>query len=335
MVTQIIYSDEYNKHSIESHPENAERTNVLFKELRKVDFIDKLNFVKPNKLPELKLSDVHSKRMINQIKERSIVDVSWIDLDTYVCKNDYHTSLLAAGGVVSACDNVLNNECENAFALVRPPGHHATSIRSMGFCLFNNIAIAANELTKKGFKVLINDFDVHHGNGTQDIFYDRSDVLYQSFHLSPHFPGTGDIDEVGLDKGEGYSINVPLAYGYGDKAIIDIYEEIFLPIASQFKPDFILLSAGYDSHHADPLGGLKLTANTYGTFIEKFKQIQPNIVSTIEGGYNLDWIGKCMISQIASMCNEKKLFDDETVQKQDYKKIIDEVKDKVGNYWKI
>jgi acetoin utilization deacetylase AcuC-like enzyme len=273
--------------------------------------------------------------MIELIKNMSLENKSWIDIDTYVCKNDYETTRLASGGLLNICKDVLNNKLKNGFALIRPPGHHATKNRSMGFCLFNNAAIAANEIAKLGKKVLIFDWDVHHGNGTQDIFYDKKDVMYQSFHLSPHYPGTGDIYEIGKDVGKGYTINVPLCQGNGDNAVSKILDEIFLPVAKQFKPDFIIISAGFDSHHSDPLGGLKLTSNIYGEITSKLQKIQKKIVGTLEGGYSLNWIGKCLVSHLGILTDNPVEFKDQTKEKECVKYQINDIKKELETYWKI
>jgi acetoin utilization deacetylase AcuC-like enzyme len=196
MTTQIVYSENFDKHNDQNHPENAERLHVMMNEIKNTSLSKDLQFIQPEILSEEILYDIHSDRMIEQVKDLSIESKSWIDMDTYVCRSDYETARLAAGGMLQICKNVIDGTADNGFALVRPPGHHATKNRSMGFCLFNNAAIAANELSKQGKKVLIFDWDVHHGNGTQDIFYDRNNVMYQSFHLSPHYPGTGDFDEI-------------------------------------------------------------------------------------------------------------------------------------------
>lgn len=335
MKTQIVYSDEFSKHNNVSHPENAQRLYVMMDELEHAPFYNDLEFIKPDILPEKSLYEVHSSDMIEQIKEMSRKYESWVDLDTYVCESDFETARLAAGGLVKACNNVIKEKAKNAFALIRPPGHHATKTRSMGFCLFNNAAIAANMLTKQGNKVLIFDFDVHHGNGTQDIFYDRDDVIYQSTHLSPHYPGTGDIDEIGIGKGEGYTINAPLSYGVGNKAVTKILDSIFLPIAKQFNPDLIIISSGYDCHYQDPLGGLKFTTNFFGEMIKKYKKIQPKIVCTLEGGYNLNWIGKCLTSQIGEMTDNPVKFDEKVFEDENVEDLIKTLKNKLGNYWKI
>jgi acetoin utilization deacetylase AcuC-like enzyme len=335
MSTKIIYSNKYHRHDNPSHPENARRLDAIINEIRNSRLTNKIEFIEPSMLSEKILYDVHTTEMIEQVKITSTYDEYWLDPDTYVSKDSYEIALLAAGGVVKACENVINGEYDNAFVLARPPGHHATKTRSMGFCLFNNAAIAANELTKKGKRVLIFDPDVHHGNGTQDIFYDRKDVMYQSTHLSPHYPGTGSISETGTGDGEGFTINAPLPYGVGDKSIARILDEIFIPVAQQFKPDFIIFSCGYDSHHMDPLGGMKLTANFYGEMIKKYQQIQPKIVCTLEGGYNLQWIGKCCLSQISHLANDVIKIDDKCNENQNVDQIVNKIKSEIGGFWKV
>ena len=336
MTTNIIFSEDFNNHNNPNHPENATRLNIMIQEIKEAPFYNELKMIRPEILSEEILFEVHNQRMINQIIDiSSSGEISWIDLDTYVCPKDYETARLAAGAVLQACKLVLSGEIENAYALVRPPGHHATRERSMGFCLFNNAAIAAHEVAKLGKKILIMDFDVHHGNGTQDIFYGRKDVMYQSFHLSPHYPGTGNIAESGEGIGEGYTINAPLSYGSGVKSTTKILDEIFLPVAKQFKPDLIIFSAGYDSHHQDPLGGLRLTANFYGYIIKRYQDVQSRIVCTPEGGYNLNWIGKCLISQIAQMSGNIIKIKDFVKEDENSSQTVVKIKDEVGKYWKI
>jgi acetoin utilization deacetylase AcuC-like enzyme len=295
----------------------------------------KIQMIEPEMLPESLLYEVHSAEMIERVKQISETGDSWIDLDTYVCKSDYETARLAAGGVVSVCQNVIQGETQNAYALVRPPGHHASAERSMGFCLFNNAGLAAHALSKKGKRILIFDHDVHHGNGTQSIFYERNDVMYQSFHLSPHYPGTGDATEIGGGDGKGYTINAPLGYGHDDRAVSQLFDEIFIPITKQFKPHLIIISAGYDSHHADPLGGLKLTANFFGEMIKRFQTVQPRIVCTLEGGYNLQWIGKCFMSQLGQMMSHPLRFEDSMKGNDDVTALISKMKKELQEYWKL
>lgn len=336
MTTQITYSEEFNKHDNIGHPENSLRLTTMINDIKKQPFYERLEFVEPKILSEENLKSVHSEEMIQIIKQNSISGETWIDLDTYVCQSDYDTARLAAGSLVQLCQKVIYGEADNAYALIRPPGHHATKNRSMGFCLFNNAAIAANEIAKTGRKILIFDNDVHHGNGTQEIFYDRDDVMYQSIHLYPHYPGTGDIDEKGINKGEGYTINAPLSHGNGDKAVSNLLKEIFIPVAEQFKPDLIIFSTGFDSHHFDPLGGLKLSANFYGKMIAEFQKIQPRIVNTLEGGYNLGWIGKCLSSQLAQMTSQKIIINDPVEHSIDNSKdVIKKIKEEIKDYWDV
>ena len=230
MATQIAYSKDFSKHDNAGHPENAQRLQVMIRELQNTSFYDELEFFEPVLIDENVLYSLHSDEMIQQIKDISSTGDSWIDLDTYVCKSDYETARKAAGGLLQICRNVLDEKAENGFALIRPPGHHALRDRSMGFCLFNNAALAANELSKIGKQVLIFDCDVHHGNGTQYLLYDRCDVMYQSFHLYPHYPGTGPVEDIGDGDGMGYTINAPLSHGNGDGAVSELLDEVFLPM---------------------------------------------------------------------------------------------------------
>lgn len=335
MTTQIVFSDEFNKHDTPDHPENADRLYVMLDALEQAPFYEKIQFIEPEMIPEKLLYEVHSKEMIERIKEISQHGDSWIDLDTYVSKDDYETARLAAGGVLMVCSNVISGDAQNAYALVRPPGHHASAERSMGFCLFNNAGLAAHDLSKKNKRILIFDHDVHHGNGTQSLFYKRRDVMYQSFHLSPHYPGTGDACETGVGDGKGYTINAPLDFGFGDDAVSELFDEIFIPITRQFKPHLIIVSAGYDSHHSDRLGGLKLSANFFGEMIKRFQDVQPRIVITLEGGYNFQWIGKCFMSQLGQLMSHPLHFDDPVTGSGDIKSVIKNMKEELGSYWDL
>lgn len=335
MTTQIAYSNDFSRHDNAGHPENAKRLHVMLNEMRNTSFYDELDFFEPDLISEEALYLLHSDEMIQQVKDLSSIGDSWIDMDTYVCKSDYETARKAAAGLLQLSRNVLDGKADNGFALVRPPGHHATHDRSMGFCLFNNAALTANEISKTGKQVLIFDCDVHHGNGTQYLLYDRKDIMYQSFHLYPHYPGTGPIEDIGDGDGKGYTINAPLSHGNGNEAVSQLLDEIFLPIARQFKPDLVIISSGYDSHHLDPLGGLKLTSNFFGEIIAKFQNIQPKIVCTLEGGYNLNWIGKCLVSQLGQMISHQVTFDDVTEEDTNVELIINKIKNELASYWKI
>ena len=307
----------------------------MIKALKESVLNEYVKIIKPELLPEEKLYKIHSIDMIMKVKALSKLEEQWIDTDTYVSKDDYTTARYAAGGTVQLCKKVINDEIHNGYALVRPPGHHATSTRSMGFCLFNNIALGAQELIERNKKVLIFDLDVHHGNGTQEIFYQTDKVLYQSFHMSPHFPGTGSIDEIGSGNGEGYTINAPLHYYNGEQTIQLLLDEIFIPIAKQFKPDITLVSTGYDGHYSDSLGGLRMTIDYFGKIIGILQKVQPKIVLTLEGGYNLDIIDKCFLSQISQLCKKKVSFKDKKIDEKINTELIKELKKRVKEYWEI
>ncbi len=335
MSTQIVYSKEFNNHDDTSHPENARRLTLLYQALENSPLHKDIGYIQPSLLDEELLYEIHSPEMIERIKTISDEGDAWLDLDTYVCKNDYYTARLAAGGIVKLTHNILAGKATNGYALIRPPGHHATKNRSMGFCLFNNAALAAHAATKKGKHVLIFDPDVHHGNGTQDIFYNRSDILYQSLHLYPHFPGTGDFTETGTEDGKGYTINAPLPYGTGDQTVLHLMKTIFLPIAQQFKPDLIIISTGYDGHHTDRLGGLRYTANLYGKLIQHLQTIQPKILCTLEGGYSLNWIDKCFLSEISQLLEKPKTFEYTASETPRNTAIARKLKQHIHQYWDI
>jgi acetoin utilization deacetylase AcuC-like enzyme len=217
----------------------------------------------------------------------------WLDADTVVSPASYDAALYAAGGAIKAVDGVMSGEVESAFALVRPPGHHAMRWEAMGFCLFNNIAIAAKHaLTQYQLeRILIIDFDVHHGNGTQDAFYHDPSVLYFSTHQYPFYPGSGRVDETGAGLGEGYTVNVPLPGWCGDREYLKVFEEILAPVARRFSPQLILVSAGYDAHWSDDISQMQLSATGFAQMVDILKNLAQElchgrIVFALEGGYN-------------------------------------------------
>jgi acetoin utilization deacetylase AcuC-like enzyme len=237
---------------------------------------------------------VHSSSYIQAIKETSGKERIQLDPDTATSARSYEVALLAAGGLLKAIDLVMEGKINNGFALVRPPGHHAEASRAMGFCLFNNVAVGAEYLVKKfGMKrILILDWDLHHGNGTQHSFYSRKDILYFSTHQFPHYPGTGHWEETGQDKGTGFTVNVPFSGGKTDEDYLFIFKKILSPIVSEYKPEFILISAGFDIYKADPLGGMQVTAEGFGALTSELMTLahefsEDRILFTLEGGYDL------------------------------------------------
>jgi acetoin utilization deacetylase AcuC-like enzyme len=218
------------------------------------------------------------------------------DPDTQAGPHSYAAAVLAAGALVEAVDRVLKGESDRALCAVRPPGHHATARRAMGFCLFNNVAVAAAQALHHGLRrVMIVDFDVHHGNGTQDIFYADRRVLYVSSHAFPFYPGTGALAEVGEGEGRGFTVNLPMPQGFGDQDYARVYREVVEPIGRAFDPELVLVSAGFDAHRGDPLAGMDLTREGYAELTDVCLAVaggsaKGRVVAAFEGGYNLDAI---------------------------------------------
>jgi acetoin utilization deacetylase AcuC-like enzyme len=238
---------------------------------------------------------VHAVEQIALVRRVAQAGGGNLDSDTYVSPHSFDAALMAAGGLVRAVEAVLTGEIENCFALVRPPGHHATPARSMGFCLFNNVAVAARAAfaTGQAERIFIVDFDVHHGNGTQDVFASDPAVFYASTHQYPYYPGTGHWSERGSGTGEGSVLDVPLPPGVGDAGYAQVFAELVEPLAERFQPDLILVSAGYDAHWNDPLAQMNLSLSGYAwlgrDLVSMAEQLcEGRIVFALEGGYELD-----------------------------------------------
>ncbi len=258
MEVGFVYDPIYLEHDTGQHVENANRLETIISHLEQTQLKQQLTHIKPRAATTEELSLVHHKQYISHIQDAAQRGGGWLDADTVMSPNSYEAAIYAAGGAIRATEAVIDGEVGSAFALVRPPGHHAISQRAMGFCLFNNVAIATKyALAKyKLERILIIDFDVHHGNGTQATFYDNPQVLYISTHQYPFYPGTGSIDETGVGEAKGTTVNIPLPAGCGDAEYLPLFEQIIIPAAKRFNPQFILVSAGYDAHRAD---GYKVT----------------------------------------------------------------------------
>jgi acetoin utilization deacetylase AcuC-like enzyme len=268
--------------------------------LKDVGLWDKLVHIEPTPADVRWVAEIHATDYIARVRETCARGGGLLDWgDTPVCPESYDVALLAVGGVLNAVDAVLAGEVANAFCLVRPPGHHARPGGGMGFCVFNNVAIAARYLQKQHHlsRILIADWDVHHGNGTQEAFYDDPTVLYFSAHRYPFYPGTGTADEKGRGEGQGVNLNVPLPGGTDGGAFIEPFREVLASAAEQFAPDFVLLSAGFDAHRDDPLGGMRLSDDDFAALARIVRDIaekhcQGRLVAALEGGYDPGALGR-------------------------------------------
>ncbi|MCP4404749.1 MAG: histone deacetylase [bacterium] len=291
--TGYVYDPVFLKHTQAGHPENAQRLEVILKELNGSGLLASLRQIPARAATAEEITAVHPVSRIKRVREISRAGGGYLDPDTYTTPATYDAAVTAAGSVTALTLGVIDGTIANGFALVRPPGHHATSRRAMGFCIFNNVAIAAKaaQIQRGLERIAIVDFDVHHGNGTQDIFEDDSAVLYISSHQYPHYPGTGSVEEIGRGAGKGGLLNIPLSSGMGDDAVKALYTEVLTPVLRRFQPRLILVSAGYDCHWNDPLAslGLSLEGITWisHTLVDLAEELcSGRIVFALEGGYS-------------------------------------------------
>jgi acetoin utilization deacetylase AcuC-like enzyme len=275
-------------------PETPARLEAIYAMLDQPDMTGKFVEIAPRYADRDELNQFHESVYVKLVSDTAGLRHCALDPDTETTEESYDTARLAVGGLLNAVDSVMSGRCDNAFALVRPPGHHADAGRAAGFCIFNNVVIGALHALARHHltRILICDWDMHHGNGTQDAFYADPRVLYFSTHQSPAYPGTGLVEETGRDAGAGYNINVPLAPGAGDVQYVDIFRNILEPVALYFKPEIIMLSAGFDIHHSDPLGGMKVTEQGFAALTRILMTIadrccEGKLVAALEGGYNI------------------------------------------------
>lgn len=288
----FLYDPIFLEHDTGSrHPENAGRLRAILAAIEPLR--ERLLFLKPKPAPLDVITLVHPLHHVEFIEEKSMREEA-IDGDTQVSSDSFEAALMAVGAGVEAVDKIYSGEIKSAFCAVRPPGHHATSDKAMGFCLFNNVAVTARYAQSVGYeKVMIVDFDVHHGNGTQDIFYEDPTVFYFSTHEYPAYPGSGAADERGRGEGEGFTHNFPLRAFSADDDVVPIYEEELLLDVRRFKPDLILVSAGYDLHAADPLAQLQVTTEGIKQIVEAIaRSSEVPKIFMLEGGYDLNALGE-------------------------------------------
>ena len=299
--TGFVYDNRYLRHDTgPGHPERPERLTAILDQLKTTGLYEQLVCIKPYPCAKQWILAVHSDSYLRHVASVCAGGGPYLDSrDTPVSKESYECALLAAGGVLAAVDAVMDRRVRNAFCAVRPPGHHASQDRAMGFCLFNNVAIAARYIQSKYRlkKILIVDWDVHHGNGTQDIFYSDPTVFYFSIHQHPFYPGSGMASERGSGDAEGTKLNAPMPRGSGGLAYRTVFEKTLKPAALAFKPDFVLVSAGFDAHSDDPLGGMNLAGDDFGSLTRMVRNIAgtccgDRLVLVLEGGYNLQGLSR-------------------------------------------
>jgi acetoin utilization deacetylase AcuC-like enzyme len=277
-----------------AHPESPERLAAIYTMLGSPDMAGKFTEIAPREASVEELAAIHRPSYINSVAATAGKSFTSLDCDTATTEGSFRAAKLAAGGLCNAIDSVVSGSVDNAFALIRPPGHHAESNAAKGFCIFNNVAIGAMHAIKKHSteRILIVDWDLHHGNGTQHSFYDDSRVLYFSTHQYPYYPGTGALEENGRGAGLGYTVNVPLRPGADNERYLNIFRKILQPVALKFKPELIMVSAGFDIYKQDPLGGMEVTPEGFACLARVLMNVadaccRGRMVMALEGGYHI------------------------------------------------
>jgi acetoin utilization deacetylase AcuC-like enzyme len=288
------------------HPERPERLRAIHRALTESGLVERMTVLDaPEVDPDL-LAAVHHRDYVARVEALAAEGGGWLDADTRVGPDSPQAARRAAGAAQRAAEGLCAGEANRAFVSVRPPGHHATPDRGMGFCLFNNVAVAALAARRAGRqRVMIVDWDVHHGNGTQAVFWRDPGVLLVSLHQEYWYPGTGAVDEVGEGPGEGFTVNVPLPAQTGDGGYQDAFAEVVLPLVNAFAPDFIAVSAGYDAHFSDPLGGMALTARGFGRLARMLDEAArahgAPVLAVLEGGYDLQALGASAVATLEAL----------------------------------
>jgi len=342
--TGIVRDERYLNHDPGPyHPESPRRLEVLYSMIDE-ELAGKFVEIEPIEAEKEMLLWIHDPSYVSRVAATAGKEFTSLDPDTSTSSGSYEAALLAVGGLCKTISMVMEGELDNGFALVRPPGHHAERARAMGFCLFNNVAIGAryaqNRLGAK--KVLIVDWDLHHGNGTQHSFEQDATVLYFSIHQYPYYPGSGSLRETGRGDGQGYTVNVPLSVGNGDVEYVGIFERIVKPIAREYRPDMILISAGFDIYANDPLGGMNVTATGFAAMTRCVLDVAAEVcngrvVATLEGGYNTQGLRECGKAVLEEMIGLKRTDPAEVMTKGpqgSLEGIVKEVTRVYGQFWR-
>jgi acetoin utilization deacetylase AcuC-like enzyme len=347
--TGIVKDNRYLQHSAGfAHPESPERLAAIYEMLDNPLMSWKFTHIDAREASHKEIETIHSPSYVEFIASTAGKRSVYLDPDTATSPETYEIAKLAVGGVCNAIDGVMNGTVDNSFALVRPPGHHAEKDTAAGFCVFNNIAIGAmHAILKYNLKrILIIDWDLHHGNGTQHSFYGDQRVLYFSTHQYPYYPGTGSLQETGRGQGEYYTINIPLSTGAGDAEFVKIFRKILQPVAMEFKPELVLLSAGFDTYFQDPLGGMRVTPDGFAAMTRILLNIADaccngRFVAVLEGGYHVAGLTKSVKAVLEEMLDETHFSEErlslleKEVDEKTEQAIINKVISKIGLYWKV
>lgn len=332
-----------------NHVESPDRLRVIYERLDQPPLKDILFFPEFEPASQDILALNHTPEHIRRIAATAGKSFSSLDPDTQASAMSYDAACLAAGAITGGIEMIVNGEADNGFALVRPPGHHAEAGRAMGFCLFNNVAVGAHYgLQNLGMeRIAIIDWDLHHGNGTQNSFYTSNKVLYLSTHAFPYYPGSGSLEEVGAGEGEGYTVNVPLSGGHDDRAFAKIFQELIVPVTREYRPDFIIISAGFDTYFADPLGTMAVTEQGYACMTKQVVDLaaetcEGKVLVALEGGYNLRGIRDGVLAVLGELSGNPECpgkVDDSVLQSiveaEREVPVIEKVRNIAKRYWSL
>jgi len=313
------------------HVENKKRTDAIMDALKNLD----LEIMEPERARLQDILRVHTRSHVDYVKGFAERGGGYLDYDTYMTSESYNVALLAAGGAIKASETVMEDGGW-AYSVARPPGHHATRDRSMGFCIFNNLAIAIQRLREKeSGRFIIIDFDVHYGNGTADIFYDDPDIMYISIHQDPRtlYPGTGFIEEMGINEGLGYTLNIPMPPGSSTDDYIWILSKILEPIKDEFKPKIVFLEAGFDAHKNDPISNMKVDEEFYAWIGSHLKN--ERVVAILEGGYDIEALANSNLKFVKALMGLETAIEREIRASGPVKDIFSRIKDKFAEYFRI
>jgi len=322
-MTDLVYHDEFVKHVMSpGHPESPDRLRSAMKSISDASLLEnvQVNLYTPQKASLDKIHPIHDEIYLEGIREKSEKGGGFYTMDTAVNSHTYDAALLAAGGGIESVDRIIQGSSSNAFVMCRPPGHHAEYKRAFGFCFINNVAVAAEHLLNDYDmqRIMIVDYDAHHGNGTQHTFYSSNKVLYVGLHQDGRslFPGSGFPDEVGEGVGKGYTVNLAMYPGAGDASYKLAFDRVIDPLFESYKPEFLLVSVGYDGHFKDQLTSLGLTTSGFAMMNSRLNKLASSytsgkIICFLEGGYNLDVMGKCTLNLLQELAGlEVSIFDD-------------------------